>query len=100
MKVGPTPEVPKHPLTSASHLSQPERKAAVETARKALDSNGFQDAPLLVGTGGKLFEPKVTDMKLTARRVRSYYHRAHQGGRRGWSYPLYRHLPRYVAVDQ
>jgi hypothetical protein len=37
---------------TASHLSQPERKAAVETARKALDSNGFQDHPLLVGTGG------------------------------------------------
>ena len=39
---------------TASHLSQPERKAAVEAARKALDSNGFQDAPLLVGTGGEL----------------------------------------------
>lgn len=35
----------------ASHLSPSERKAVVETGRKALDSNGFQDTPLLVGTG-------------------------------------------------
>ena len=83
-----------NPLTSASHLSQPERKAAVETARKALDSNGFQDAPLLVGTGGKLIEANSRPCsKLTSRRIRRYNHRAHQGGCRGWSYPLYRHLP-------
>jgi hypothetical protein len=37
--------------------------------------------------------------KLTTRRICCYHHRAHQGGCRGWSYPLYRHLPWYVAVD-
>lgn len=36
----------------ASHLSPAERKACVITARKALDDNGLQDAPLCVGTGG------------------------------------------------
>ncbi|RYF33020.1 MAG: PAS domain-containing protein, partial [Cytophagaceae bacterium] len=35
-----------------AHERTNERKAAVATARKALDSNGFQDQPLLVGTGG------------------------------------------------
>lgn len=37
----------------ASHLSSEERKLVVETGRKALDGAGFQDAPLLVGTGGE-----------------------------------------------
>lgn len=36
----------------ASHLSQSERKAVVQTGRRALDSNGFGATPLLVGTGG------------------------------------------------
>lgn len=37
---------------TASHLASSERKAAVATARKALDSNGFENEPLMVGTGG------------------------------------------------
>ncbi|CAH0055949.1 unnamed protein product [Clonostachys solani] len=36
----------------ASHLRQDERKAAVATARRALDQAGFGNAPLLAGTGG------------------------------------------------
>ncbi|CAK9779500.1 putative dihydrodipicolinate synthase [Cutaneotrichosporon oleaginosum] len=35
----------------ASHLSQAERRLVVETGRKALDGAGFQNTPLLVGTG-------------------------------------------------
>ena len=34
-------------------MSAPERKACVTTARKALDENGMQSAPLCVGTGGE-----------------------------------------------
>lgn len=37
----------------ASHLSPAERKLVVETGRKALDGAGFQNTPLLVGTGGE-----------------------------------------------
>lgn len=36
----------------ASHLSPSERRSVVETGRRALDSNGFESTPLLVGTGG------------------------------------------------
>lgn len=36
----------------AHHVSRSERTALISSARKALDENGFEDRPLLVGTGG------------------------------------------------
>lgn len=37
--------------STASHLSDEERVTLISSARKTLDSNGFQQTPLLVGTG-------------------------------------------------
>lgn len=38
-------------LPAASHLADEERTTLISEARKTLDSNGFQQTPLLVGTG-------------------------------------------------
>ncbi|WVR00115.1 hypothetical protein IAU59_007257 [Kwoniella sp. CBS 9459] len=43
----------------ASHLSHEERKQATVVVRKALDDNGFQNEPLLVGTGSGSAETTI-----------------------------------------
>lgn len=49
-------------LTPASHLSREERRSVVATGRKALNDAGFQNEPLLVGTGGG---SAITTIELT-----------------------------------
>lgn len=50
---------------TASHLLRDERKAAIATARRALDQAGYDNAPLLAGTGGKvLFEDTTISKRL------------------------------------
>ncbi|CAI6027067.1 unnamed protein product [Clonostachys chloroleuca] len=43
----------------ASHLLRDERKAAIATARRALDQAGYDNAPLLAGTGGSSLQATI-----------------------------------------